>query len=915
MSEYPRTKPRDLSERLYRALLRAYPRDFRDEFGDAMVEFHRDRLAHARREGGLAGAARVWAHVAADLLRNALPARVESLRRRIRKRADERAALRETPSLKYVTREDLMLSSVIQDIRFALRGMRRTPGFTFTVLATLALGIGASVATFSAVNGVLLKPLPFRDPARLVRLQHVEPYQTVSEPEFVDYRRDARSLERLAAYNGASAMLSAGAGDGAEPERVQVLQVTDDFFATLGTTLLLGRTFTAEEERRGGPPVVVISHGLWMRRFAGDSTALGRQIVMNNRPRTVVGVLAPGAEFPSDDFSVWSPRRLNYDTLWERNNHYLTVIGRLKAGAAVEQASNEVATLARRMSRDFPEMYRPDKPLVASVVPLLNHTVAEVRPYLVTLFGAVLFVLLIACVNVANLLLARGEARRKELAIRSALGASGFRVARQAFVESMLLAGIGGAAGVALAAVAVKVLHAVVPADVPRADSIAIEPLVLLFAVAITLVTGLLFGMMPAMRSARHDSAEALKEGGKTSSTRGLGRLRSALVVSEVALSVVTLAGAGLMLRSLWNLQAIDLGFRPDNVLAVSIAAPVSYTPAQSIALYRRLADEVRALPGVVQAAAVEDMPILECCSGWSILIDNAPQTTVSNSPAATPQKVTPGYFEVMRVGVVKGRAFDATDDENAPPVVVVNETMARTLWPGKEAIGGTVKMLNETAPRATVVGVVRDERLAGLLKPAPATMYFPQAQAGRSAYYVPSWMWLVVRTSGDPAAIAPSVRNVIRRVEPLAAIARVQPMEQIVAGSVAARRFATALLMGFAAAAALLAGMGIYGVIAYSVTQREFEIGLRLALGATPTAVARQILGEGLRMAMIGAAVGLGIALATTRLLRAMFVEVSARDPVTLASVTLLLVLVAMAASWLPARWASAVDPLGAMK
>ena len=915
MTEYRRTKPSGRSEWLYRALLHVYPRDFRDEFGDAMVEFHRDRLSALgpRLSGRMLGTARVWIHVLADLLRNALPARAESILRRIRRHADERAALRETPSLMHVTKEDFMFSSVIQDIRFALRAMRRSPGFSFTVLATLALGIGASVATFSAVNGVLLKPLPFRDPARLVRLQHLEPYQTVSEPEFVDYRRDVKSLGKLAAYSEASVLISASAG--AEPERVRIVQVTDDFFATLGTTLLLGRTFTAEEERRGGPPVVVISHGFWMRRFAGDSAAVGKQIVMNDRPRTVVGVLAPGAEFPSDEYSVWWPRRLNYDTLWTRNNHYLTVIGRLSAGAAVEQASTEVGALAKRMSRDFPETYMPDKPLVASVLPLLNHTVAEVRPYLVTLFGAVLFVLLIACVNVANLLLARGEARRKELAIRSALGASGFRVARQAFAESLLLAGIGGAAGVTLAALAVRVLRSVVPANVPRADGITIEPLVLLFALAITLVTGLLFGMMPAMRSARHDAAETLKEGGKTSSTRGLGRLRSALVVSEVALSVVTLAGAGLMLRSLWNLQAIDLGFRPDNVLVASIAAPVSYTPAQSIALYRRLTDEVRAIPGVVQAAAVEDLPIVDCCSGWSILIDNAPMTTVANSPAATPQKVTAGYFEVMRVGVVRGRAFNATDDENAPLVAVVNETMARTLWPGKEAIGGTVKMLNETAPRATVVGVVRDERQAGLLQPAPATMYFPQTQAGRSAYYVPSWMWLVVRTSGDAAAIAPSVRNAIRRVEPLAAIARMQTMEQVVSASVAARRFATALIAGFAAVALLLAGIGIYGVIAYSVSQREFEIGLRLALGATPTVVARQILGEGLRTAMIGAAVGLAVALGTTRLLRAMFVEVSATDPVTLASVTLLLVLVAMAASWLPARWASAVDPLGAMK
>ena len=914
MSDYRRTKPRNASERIYRALLHAYPRDFRDEFGDAMVEFHRDRLAHARRESSRLGTARVWLHVSADLLRNALPARIDALRRLARRRADQRAALRASPSLTQDRRKDLMLSSVIQDLRFALRGMRRTPAFTFTVIATLALGIGGSVAAFSAVHGVLLRPLPFRDPARLVRLDHYEPYQTVSEPEFVDYKRDARSLGKLAAYQSATVMIAAD-GKGGEPERVQALLVTDEFFTTLGTTMLLGRPFTAEEERRGGPSVVVISHGFWMRRFAGDSTVVGRPLVVNDRPRTVVGVLAPRAEFPSGNVSVWFPKRLNYDTLWTRNNHYLSVIGRLAPGSSAEQASAEVRALALRFTRDFPETYDQSKPLVASVAPLLDVTVAEVRPYLVTLFGAVLFVLLIACVNVANLVLARSEARRKELAIRSALGASALRVARQAFAESLLLAGIGGVAGVALAAAGVRVLRSIVAATVPRADGIAIDPLVLLFAIGITLATGLLFGILPAARSARSDSADTLKEGGKTSSTRGLGRLRSALVVSEVALSVVTLAGAGLMLRSLWNLQATDLGFQPDHVLAAAVSPPVGYTPEKSIALYQRLGEDTRALPGVVQAAAVEDLPIVQCCSGWSILIDGAPLTTVANSPAATPQKVTPGYFEVMRVGLVKGRTFTAADDATAPPVVVVNETMARTLWPGKDAIGGTVKMLSETSPWATVVGVVRDERLAGLLEDAPATMYFPQAQAGRSAYYVPSLMWLVVRTSGDPAAIASAVRRVIRQAEPLAAIAQVQTMEQAVSASIASRRFATALIAGFAVVALLLAGIGIYGVIAYSVSQREYEIGLRLALGATPAGVARQFLGEGLRTVMIGATIGLVAALGTMRLLRAMFVEVSVTDPATLAFVTLLLVLVAMAASWFPARRASAVDPLGAMR
>jgi len=890
-------------ERLYRALLRLYPRSFRARYGEAMVEFYRDRW---RAEAHLGVARQIWQEILVDVVRTAALERGMSLIRALRRPRSP------TMARSPFTSQEQPMGTFVQDLRYALRGMAHRPGFTAVVVATLALGIGANAAIFSVVNGVLIRPLPFENPDGIAYFRHEDPYWSVSEPEFMDYRRDVKAFTRLAAFSPTDANLT---GDVGEPERIAVARVSDQFFEVLGVRPALGRTFTPDEEKRGGPPVVVISHGFWQRRFAGDSAAVGKQIVMNDRARTVVGVLAPGAEYPSAEYSVWSPKRLNYDTLWERNNHYLTVIGRLAPGATAEQASSEVRALAQRMSRDFPAMYPADKPLVTSVMPLLNYTVAEVRPYLVTLFGAVLFVLLIACVNVANLQLARGEARRKELAIRSAMGATGLRVARQAFAESLLLAVIGGAAGVGLAVFAVRLLRSVVPANVPRADGIAMNLPVMLFALGITLITGFLFGMIPAMRSARSDAADTLKEGGKTSSMRGLGRLRSALVVSEVALSVVTLAGAGLMLRSLWNLQATNLGFNPDNVLAVSVATPVSYKPEQAQALYRRLTAEARALPGVVNAAAVEDLPILECCSGWSILIDNNPMVSVADAPAATPAKVTPGYFDVMRVGLVRGRVFAESDDENAPVVAIVNETMARTLWPGKDAVGGTVKMLNETSPRATVVGVVRDERVAGLVQPAPAIMYFPAAQAGKSAYYSPTWMWVVVRTTGDPAAIAPAVHNIIRRAEPLAAVARVQPMNQIVAASVSSRRFATALIAGFAVVALLLAGIGIYGVIAYSVSQREFEIGLRLALGATPRTVVRQILGEGLRTALIGAAVGLAVALATMRLLRAMFVEVSIADPLTLASVMALLVVVAMAASWIPALRASAVDPLGAMK
>jgi putative ABC transport system permease protein len=898
VTEYRRFVPRNLGERVYRALLLAYPKDFRDEFGDAMTEFHVDRLLSAL--GSRQKTARVWIRAVFDTARNAPPARIDSLLRRIR-RID-------------FHREDFMLSSIMQDIRYALRGMRRAPGFSLMVLATLTLGIGASVATYSAVNGVLLKPLPYRDPETLVRLDHIEPFGTVSEPEFVDYRRDMKSLATLAAYNDRVTLL--GGSEGVEPERVRGLWVSDGFFQTLGATMLLGRPFSAEAERRGGPNEVVISHGLWMRRYGGDSAILGKPLTPGGTS-AIVGVMAPGAEFPTNAISMWLPLRLNYDTLWTRNNHYLTLIGRLAPGATSERATAEAQTLAQRFTKDFPSFYNLTVPLRVRVKQLASVTTADVRPYLVTLFGAVLFVLAIACVNVANLLLSRGESRRKELAIRSAMGASGMRVARQAFTESLLFAVGGGSAGVALAAASLRMLRAFAPSNIPRVGEIALDWNVMAFALGVTIVTGMLFGMMPAMRSTRHDSAETLREGGKTahSSGRGLSRLRRTLVMSEVALSVVTLSGAGLMLRSLWNLQAIDLGFRPDHVLAVQVTPPGNLPPAIASQVWRSLVEQTRAMQGVQAVGAVEDLPISDNDSEWSILIDNATATNVADAPAAMPQKVTVGYFDAMRIATVKGRVFDETDREDAALVAVVNETMAKQMWPGKEAIGGTVKLLNETMPKATVVGIVKDVRSRGFLTKVPPTMYFPAPQALRVAYYVPTQMWLITRTAGDPAAIAPQIRALVRRTMPRAAIAQVQTMDQAVARSVASRRFATALIAGFAIIALVLSGIGIFGVVAYSVNQRQFEIGLRLALGATPVMVVRQVLGEGLRTTVAGAVLGLIAGLGATRFLSAMFVEVKATDPVTMTSVAALLVLVALVASYVPARRASGVDPLTAIR
>jgi len=805
-----------------------------------------------------------------------------------------------------------MFSSILQDIRFAVRGMQRAPAFTLTVFATLAIGIGACVAVFSAVNGVLLKALPYPEPQRIVRVEHLSPYGTASEPEFVDYKREVKALSLLAAYRSVNATLASTDG---EPERLRVAQVTEDFFGVLGARMLLGRSFTPEESRRGGPLAMVMSHGLWQRRYGSDSSIIGRSIVINNRPRTVVGVMPAGVEFPAPDVALFSPMRLNYDTLWTRNNHYLQLIGRLAPDANAQRAGLQIAELARRFGRDFPDMYDTAKPLLTRVSTLSTAIVADTRPYIITLFVAVTFVLLIACANVANLMLSRGESRRREVAIRTAMGASRFRVVRQALTESLLFALVGGAVGLSIAVAVVNALRAALPASVPRAGDIAVDVGVLLFAVGITLVTGVLCGVVPAFRVARDDASDTLKEGGRSAgSARGRGRVRRALVVSEIALAVVTLSGAGLMVRSLWNMQAIDLGFDPEQVLAVQIAPSIPEDD-RSTQLYNRIIERIRAIPGVEHAGAVEDLPITDGNSMWSILVDGAPMTSVANAPAAMPQKVTDGYFEAMRIPVVRGRIFNSGDRVDAPLVAVINETMARKLYPGKDAVGGTLKLLNEQAPWVTVVGVVRDVRSSGFLTDPPSTMYFPQAQAGRSALYIPSTMWLIVRTKSNPRAIAGQVRSIVRAMEPSAPIARLQTMSEAVATSVAPRRFTTLLLLGFAVVAMILAGLGIYSVIAYSVSQRRAEMGIRMALGASRATVVGQVLGEGTRTAAIGSVLGLLIAFAATRLLRALVVGVSPTDVLTLGSVSVTLMFVALAASYIPARRASRVDPAQAIR
>ena len=910
---------RSLADRVYSLLLRLYPRPFRDEFGAEMTAFFRHRRESAWRTGGALGLARAWWRAIADVMHVASLERADATADSVKR--VNRASMDYSVQLTLESRTEDMLATLLGDLRYAFRGMLAKRAFTAVVLATLALGIGANVAIFSVVNGVLLRPLPYPDAERVVQINHREPSTLVSEGEFVDYRDGTKRFEKMAAFTPATATLN----DDRDPERVMMARVSDGFFSILDVPAEVGRTFVPEEDRRHGAPrrAVVLSHGLWTRRFGGDRSIVGKEIRINDASFTVVGVMPQRFEFPSSETAMWVPLRLNYDTLWTRNNHYLQMIARLRPGVTAAAASTDLNTLARQFIRDYPEIYGGRYPLVPMVTPLPDQLLGRTRPYLLALLGAVGFVLLIACVNVANLLLARGEARRKELAIRTALGASRSRLARQVFTESIVYAFVGGVLGIALAWWGQRLLRAAAPESIPRLEEVTIDAGVLAFAIVVTTLTGALFGLIPAVRGSRGDAIRSLRDGGKTSSQYGIGRARGVLVVSEVALAVVLLTGAGLMVRSLWKLQSIDLGIDPENVLTMTVSFPEPRAalndpagPQRIISqFYRDLTTRVQALPGVRSVGAVADLPIADDNSSWSILIDGSPQVDVGAAPAATPQQVTPGYFRTMGISIVRGREFTEQDNEDAPLVALVNETAAKKLWAGKSALGGTIKMLNPTSPWATVVGIVKDVRSSGYLGDVPPTMYFPHAQSGKSAYYTPAAMNLVIKTAGDPTVLAGPAREVIRQLSPITPVSRIQTMERLVVASVASRRFSTGLLAGFAALALVLAGIGIYGVIAYDVSQRTYEIGLRMALGARSGQVAGLMLGRGVRLVALGLVIGVAGSLAVTGLLQSLLVDVSRLDPITIGGVVVVLGAVAAAAAYLPARRAARVDPMVALR
>ena len=880
-------------------LLALYPREFRARYAEDMLDFYRERV---RNDGLL----RTWFAAVPDLAANALAERFAWLHHD----ADRAPAV---ARIHTKLREDRM-SILLQDLRYALRSMRRRRSFTAVVLLTLALGIGVNAAIFTVVNATILRPLPFANAQRIVDFAHEDPYWSVSEPEFWDYKRGVSGFEKLAAYSTPSIVLDGGGGD---PLRTYAARVSSDFFDIVGVRPALGRTFTPDEfSPSARTRVTVLSHRLWVQQFAADPRIVGKTVTITGTPFTVIGVMPAGFTFPDVEASLWTPWRMNPDSLWTRNNHYLRLVGRLAPNSSLARVRAQVRTLDARWMRDFPETYDPHKPLVSAMQPIADHLLGPTRPFLLALLGAVWLILLIACVNVANLLLVRGEARRKEMAIRTALGASGSRIMRQMMTESMLLAAFGALLGLGVAWVGTRVLIHLAPADLPRIDQVSVDGRVVLFTIAITMLTGVAFGLLPALRMRRGDSADSLRDGGKTSAHAVSGVARRTLVVAEITLAVMILSGAGVLVRSLIKLRQMDLGFEPDGVMTQQVTLPRgAYNDTTASLFVDQMVARTQALAGVTSAGAVDNLPISGNDNGWSIMIDGVVVKTIAEAPAARPEVVTPEYFRTMQTRIVRGRGFTPEDRAGGPYVTVISEGLAKKLWPGVHPIGRTLKMFGDKSPWATIVGIVRDVKLRGLQGEIPGTMYFPYAQAGQSAYVTPMSMTIVARTNGDPAGLAAQMRQVARSLDRSAAISRVTTMRAVVGDSIASRRFSTVLLAGFAALALVLAGVGIYGVVSYGVSQRTYEIGVRVAMGASAASIARLVMREGARMTAIGLALGVAGALIVDRLIRSMLIDVSAGDPLTLAAVILTLSFVAASACALPARRATAVSPTEALR
>jgi predicted permease len=803
------------------------------------------------------------------------------------------------------------MDTLRQDLLYAVRRLRRAPGFTLVAVATIALGIGANSAIFSVVRAVLLKPLPFPESERLVRVAQTWKGQpsVYSPANFLDVTAQTRTLEGMAAWDGSGFVLG---GQGA-PERVEGAEVSAGFFDVLRVHAAPGRTFAAGENEPGRTRVVVLGHGLWTRRYGADPGVVGRTLQIDREPHLVVGIAPAGFAYP-EGAEVWRP--LEYDAQFRNNSRgawYLDVVGRLKPGVGVGTADREVATIAARLAAQYPDQ---NEGVGATVIPLQEATVGEVRPALLMLLGAVGLVLLIACVNVANLLLARVAAREGELAVRTAIGAARGRLLRQLLTESVVLALIGGATGLLLAWLSLDVLLGLQPEGVPRLAEVQLDRAVVAFALALSVATGLVFGVFPAVHSTRRMTAQALREGGRGLLGRRGGGLRSGLVVGPMALAMVLLAGAGLLLRSFVQLRRVDPGFASAHALTFRVSLPDSAyesEPART-AFFGELLERLSGLPAVRSVGGVSGLPLGGTRFNLSFEVAGRPPLPPAQQPSMEIRVVTDGYFKTMGIPVVRGRGLEPGDRDGARPVVVLSETAVRRFFPDEDPIGKRITIgwgRPDGKPKAggEVVGVVGDVKERGLATAPVPELYVPHAQ-------LPTQMLdVVVRTTADPSSLVGSMRTLVRGLDPELAVARVRTLDEVVARSISEPRFYTLLLGAFAGAALLLAALGIFGVMSYAVVERSREIGIRLALGASPVDVLGAVLRKALLLTAAGVAAGLAGALAVSRALSHLLFDLSATDPATLLGMAAVLAAVALLASYLPARQATRVDPLIALR
>ncbi len=807
------------------------------------------------------------------------------------------------------------MERLIQDLRFGARMLKQKPAFTIIAVLALSLGIAANSAIFSVVNTVLLRPLPYKEPDRLTliwtKFLPDLPQNWVSGPEIIDFRERSESFEGISVIAWTTQSLT---GEG-EPEQVQAGAVSADLFPLLGVEPARGRVFTTEEDKPGGERVVVLSHGFWQRRFGGDPNIINQTISLDSQGATVIGIMPPGfGLLPPDaqsprNIEIWVPLATDLKQL-PRGNHGFRVIGRVKPGVTIEQARAEMDTVAEQMDKEFYQ----DFGFGVSVVPLHGHVVQNVRPALLILLGAVGFVLLIACANVANLLLARAAAREKEIAVRTALGASRGRIVRQLLTESLVLSLVSGAVGLILTVIGLKALVALAPENVPRLDEVSLDVRVLGFTLFVSLLTGIVFGLVPAFQASRPDLNESLKEGSRGSTGGASAKLaRNALVIFEVAIALVLLTCAGLMIRSFLRIQEVEPGFRTDKMLTMRLQVPQSRIAEapQVVTFYQQVFERVKALPGVKSAGAISHLPLSGAYQSGTVTVEQPVASVDAASFEADRRVADPDYFEAMAIPLKKGRYFTDGDRADTQMVVIVDETFAERFWPGEDPVGRRIKLGSgdNNQPWLTIVGVVGHVKHYGLNTKSREQVYFPLPQRPTRS------MFLAIHTDGKPTDLTNSVRQAIWGVDQNQPISNITSMEELVYGSVAQPRFNTLLLGILAGVALVLAAIGVYGVINYTVTQRSHEIGIRMALGASRKDILSLVIGQGMVLVGSGVVIGLAAAFILTRLMASLLFGVATTDPVTFMGVAGALALVALVASYIPARKATRVDPMIALR